>query len=119
MNTQVENGLISRGGLTEVSPDRAPAVPEACGLMAASVRGFIGDHATAAVLDIEHEHMVLGVHFTSQFGHMFYTPEGLMLLIEQLREYGYVGDAMALQSLVARHYAPARPKARALAFARA
>jgi hypothetical protein len=97
MKTTTIDGYSSRPSLREIAPETPGAAREFIGLGAAYVGGFVGEAAAAEVYRIEHECLDHGLHHRWLYGQNWYTPAGLVRIIDELWLRGHVPAALALR----------------------
>lgn len=66
------------------------------GLTSSYLEGFLGRDSVVELYRIEHGLMDYGLHWRWAHGQQFYTPAGLLLIIDELRQHGQPGAALAL-----------------------
>jgi hypothetical protein len=97
MKTTTLDGLSSRPALKEIAPETPGAASEFIGLNAGYVGGFVGTEAARTLYRIEHEELDFHRHLRWLYRELWYTPEGLAKIIEELHARGCTAAAKALQ----------------------
>jgi hypothetical protein len=97
MKTTTIDGFSSRPALRDIAPEAPGAAHEFIGLNAGYVGGFVGTEAAPMLYRIEHEELDFHRHMKWLYHELWYTPEGLAKIIEELRLRGFPGVATALQ----------------------
>lgn len=95
-----QSGLMPHRRLQEIAPEMPTADQGFSGLATSYVSGALGDGAVEVLQRIQRECMHPGEHTEWRFGHFWYKPAGLTLLVEKLHEYGLPAEASALQQLL-------------------
>lgn len=101
MKTTTIDGFSARPALTEIAPESPGAANDFIGLNAGYVGGFVGEAAAAELYRIEHELLDHGTHFKWLYRALWYTPEGLRVIVDTLRLRGHAGAALALSRHIA------------------
>lgn len=91
------SGFASKPALREIAPESPGAVGEFIGLNAGYVGGFVGTEVAPVLYRIEHEELDFHRHMKWLYRELWYTPEGLTKIIEQLHLRGCTAAASALQ----------------------
>lgn len=91
------SGFSSEPALREIAPETPGAAYEFLGFNAGYVGGFVGQACAAVVYRIDHEILEYGRDWKWLYREQWYTPDGILRIIDELNLRGFVAEASALR----------------------